>query len=67
MRRVAPAAIAKTANGSSAWDTTRSVTTTLEKGPRSARVAQSSIISPEAAATRLGKPSAMRMIPPKKR
>jgi hypothetical protein len=44
--------------------TTRSVTTTLENGPRSARVIHSSITAPEADATRLGKPMAMRIIPP---
>ena len=63
-RLVAPAAIARTARGSRAWETTRSVTTRLEKGPRSARVAHSSINSPEAPTIRLGKPSAIRMKPP---
>ena len=48
MRLVAPAAIASTESGSSACDTTRSVTTTLENGPRSARVIHSSINSPDA-------------------
>jgi hypothetical protein len=40
------------------------VTTTLEKGPRSARVIHSSITAPEALDTRLGKPIATRIIPP---
>src|SRR5262249_43860866 len=67
MRLVAPAAIARTARGSRDLATTRSVTTRLENGPRSARVAHSSINSPEIPTIRLGKPSATRMKPPTKK
>src|SRR5690242_4569598 len=67
MRRVAPAASANTDSGSSACDTTRSVTTTLEKGPRSARVTHSSINSPDAPMIRLGSPTAIRIFAPQRK
>src|SRR5262245_34558383 len=66
MRLVAPAAVARTARGSRDLETTRSVTTRLENGPRSARVAHSRINGPEIPTIRLGRPSAIRMKPPKK-